>query len=250
MNILVIPDIQAAPGKPVKHLEWAWNYIDECSPDVIVQLGDLWDFPSLSSYDEGKYCMADRRVLADYEAGKKAEDALVGPKRPKNTRLVFLEGNHEERVTRHLRANPKLQGLIPCPKEYMRSVGWEVHDFLKPVTIAGVTFCHFFPVTGTGTTTANAQRNGASSAAIQLRALGRSSVAGHKQGFDQAMKIDPVTGRRVRAIIAGSCYTHNESYMPGEFQKYWRGILMLRNVHSGDFDLEEISLDRLRREYG
>jgi len=43
---LVIPDTQAKPGAPTKHLEWIGRYILDRRPDVVVHLGDHWDMPS------------------------------------------------------------------------------------------------------------------------------------------------------------------------------------------------------------
>lgn len=252
---LVIPDIQAKPRHTLKHLDWIGQYINDMQPDKIIQLGDLWDFPSLSSYDEGKYCMADRRVTADFDAGCEAAAILQAHIVPSTSqqykpKWYFIEGNHEERIRRHLAQNPKLEGLLPDPVGYLNDLGWKTSTYLEPTTIDGITYCHFFPLTASGATSAFSQRNGCSSAATQLKALGSSSIAGHRQGLDQAMKIDPMTGRRIRAIIAGSCYLHNEGYIPSNFQKYWRGVLMLHNVNNGDFDLEEVSLKRLEQWYG
>ena len=54
MKICVIPDCQIKEGVPTEHLEWAGQYIADKKPDVIVNIGDFWDMPSLSSYDKGR----------------------------------------------------------------------------------------------------------------------------------------------------------------------------------------------------
>jgi hypothetical protein len=68
----VLPDTQNRPGVPDEHLEWAGNYAVEKRPDVIVHLGDLWDFPSLSRHSEGKTELDAQDVEADIEAGNTA----------------------------------------------------------------------------------------------------------------------------------------------------------------------------------
>jgi len=65
---MVIPDIQAKPGVPDDHLEWIANYAIEKRPDVIIQIGDWADMPSLSSYDKGKRSYEGRRYVKDCDA--------------------------------------------------------------------------------------------------------------------------------------------------------------------------------------
>jgi hypothetical protein len=48
----VIPDCQVRPDVDYSHLSWVGNYLAEKRPDVIVQIGDFADMPSLSSYEK------------------------------------------------------------------------------------------------------------------------------------------------------------------------------------------------------
>ena len=109
---LVIPDTQVKPDMPVDHLYWAGRYAAATKPDVIIHLGDHWDMPSLSSYDVGKKSFEGRRYVNDIEAGKHAMWAFMHPildeqrrlrlnkKKTWNPRMVFLLGNHEQRIER------------------------------------------------------------------------------------------------------------------------------------------------------
>src|SRR5690349_10871387 len=58
---MVIPDVQAKPNVSHEHMRWIANYALEKRPDVIVQIGDWADMPSLSLYDKGKRCYEGRR---------------------------------------------------------------------------------------------------------------------------------------------------------------------------------------------
>jgi hypothetical protein len=49
--------------------------------------------------------------------------------------------------------------------------------------------------------------------------------------------------------VAGSAYQHDEKYL-GPQGDHWRGILVLNEVHEGNFDLMEVSLPYLSRRYG
>ena len=73
-----------------------------------------------------------------------------------------------------------------------------------------------------------------------------SATAGHKQGLDVAILQTP-EGRQ-RGMIAGSCYLHDEEYMPSN--TYWRGVLLKHNVHRGEYNLCEVDLSFLERRYG
>ncbi len=47
---LIIPDCQVKPGHDYNYLKAIGNYIVKKRPDVIVNIGDFADMPSLSSY--------------------------------------------------------------------------------------------------------------------------------------------------------------------------------------------------------
>jgi len=51
MKILVVPDCQIKEGVPTEHLEWAGKAICDYRPDVVINIGDFADMPSLSTHD-------------------------------------------------------------------------------------------------------------------------------------------------------------------------------------------------------
>lgn len=247
-KILVIPDSQVKPGVPTSHLNACGRYIAEKQPDVVVHLGDHWDFPSLSSYDRGKKAAEGRRVLADIKAGNDALEGLtkeIRRRKQYDPRLVLLRGNHEDRMTRAIEEDAKLDGVVGFHLLNDRTLGWEVHDFLKPVVIDGIAFCHYFCRSANGTVV-NSKR-GAPSARAQVNREMMSTVAGHKQGLDIHVQSTP-NGIR-RGIIAGSFYQHEEDYLTPQGRDYWRGVLMLHECRNGEFDLMEVSLAYLLRRY-
>lgn len=246
LRICVIPDTQVKPGVRTDHLEWAGRYIAEKAPDVVVHLGDHWDMPSLSSYDKGKASAEGRRVMRDIEAGNKALELLTNSMgvAAAAARLVLLRGNHEDRLARYLNDHPELEGAFEGAFADER-LGWEVVPFLQPVEIGGVAFCHYFPRSSDGNVSQT--KRGAPSARAQLLREMQSCVSGHRQGLDLAIHTN---GKRlIRSIIAGSYYTHSESYLSPQGNSHWRGILMLHEVRGGNFNLLEVSLDYLKRRY-
>lgn len=252
MRILVIPDTQCKPGAPMQHLTWAGKAIVDYHPDVVVHLGDHWDMPSLSSHDKaGSKYFEGKRYLADIEAGNEGMSLLLAPlkeeqarlKRNKEKaykpRLVFLKGNHCHRIARAVSSNPQLEGLMTY--EHLSLKDWEVHEFLHPVFIAGVGFCHYWPVGAMG-------RPAASPAAI-INKLHMSCVAGHQQGKQIAYG-KRADGKPICSIIAGSYYLHDEDYMDNLSNRHWRGLVMLNEVEDGHFDELMLSISYLERKYG
>ncbi len=245
---LLLPDCQLKPGVPNEQLSWAGQYIYDRQPEVVVMLGDFWDMPSLSSYDTGKRSFEGRMYKADIEAGRAGMDLLMAPIRKMRTkpRLVFLMGNHEERILRVVESDRKLEGTIGYHDFQLDKYGWEVHEFLEPVVIDGISYCHFYPRTASGTILQT--KRGAPSAKAQLQREGRSCVAGHQQGLDICAL--PVGGRLQWGIIAGSYYQHNETYLSPQGNDHWRGLIVLHQVDGkGGADPMVVSLDYLKQRY-
>lgn len=249
----ILPDAQVKPGVPTDHLLAAGNYILRHKPDVIVCLGDWWDMKSLSSYDKGTKKAEGANYQADIDAGIEAMKLFLSPLRKYNKmrkknkksqykpRMVFLIGNHEQRIARHVNANPELENKLGYHDFKLEEMGWEVYDFLKPVVIDGLTYAHYFynPMSGHAY---------GGKAATKLNNIGFSFVMGHQQGLDMAMK-HLANGKTLRGLVAGSFYQHFEDYKGHQANDHWQGCLMLHEVKDGDYCLLELSLDYLRKEW-
>ena len=240
----VIPDVQAKPGVPLDHLEWAGRFIAEKKPDVIVCIGDFADMPSLSSYDKGKRSFEGRRYRDDVDAAKKAMDLLMAPivKEPGySPRLVLTLGNHENRIVMATDTEPILYGTIGVEDLGYEAFGWEVIPFLRPVEIDGVQYAHYFYNPNTGKPYGGTAHN-------KLKNIGLSFTMGHQQGIDIAMR-ELANGTTQHALIAGSFYQHDEEYRGPQANRHWQGIVFKHEVRGGSYDLMQVSLDYLRRRY-
>lgn len=252
MKILIIPDCQVKEGVPLEHLTWAGKAICDYRPDVVVNIGDFADMPSLSTHDvKGSKYFEGLRYKKDVEVVKKAMQQLLAPLRELQKtqkeskhkvykpRMVLTLGNHENRIVRAVNNSPQLEGLIQVEDlDYAKD--WEVHEFLKPVFIAGVGFSHYWPVGAMG-------RPAASPAAI-ISKLHMSCVAGHQQGKQLAYG-KRADGKPICAIIAGSYYMHDEDYMDSLSNRHWRGLVVLNDVKDGHFDEMMLSIEYLERKY-
>lgn len=253
MRILVIPDCQVKDGVPTQHLTWAGKAIVDYRPDVVVNMGDFADMPSLSTYDKaGSKYFEGLRYKTDIETAKTAMKQLLKPlkdaqqaqKQSKHKvykpRMVMLLGNHENRINRAVNNNPQLEGLIQTT-DLGYDKDWEVHQFLQPVFINGVGFSHYWPVGAMG-------RPAGSPAAI-ISKLHMSCIAGHQQG-KQISYGKRADGKPICAIIAGSYYLHDEHYMDALSNRHWRGLVVLNDVKDGGFDEMMLSIEYLERKYG
>ena len=252
MKHLVIPDTQVKPGIKLDYLTWIGKYIVDKQPDVIVQIGDFADLPSLSSYDVGKKSFEGRTYKADVRAVHKGMEALLTPlwkfqekqrkakKKVYTPRMVLTLGNHENRIDRAVENDRKLEELISIGDLNYVEYGWEVHPFLSVVPINGIAYSHYFAsgVMGRPITSANAL----------LTKKHMSCFAGHQQGRQIAYG-RRADGSEMTSIIAGSCYLHDESYLNYQTNEHWRGIYVLHEVKDGSFDEMAVSLRYLKEQY-
>lgn len=250
---LIIPDTQCKPGVDLSYLTWIGKYIADKRPDVIVQIGDFADMSSLSSYDVGKKSFEGRRYKDDIAVAHKAMGLLLDPIRRLNKDLqakhdkryrphrILTLGNHEERILRAIDSDPKLDGTISIDDLGYRKAGWDVYPYLDVVVVDGVAYSHYFPSGTLGRAT--------SSARAVLNKMHMSCVAGHLQGRDIAYG-RRADGKDITAIIAGSCYLHDESYLAPMTNRHWRGVIMLHNVDNGSFDEMMVPLSYLKKKYG
>jgi hypothetical protein len=243
---MVIPDIQAKPSVDHDHLEWIGNYAVEKRPDVIVQIGDWADMPSLSLFDKGKRSYEGRRYINDCDAAnyslERFERVLEDynrshPDTPYNPRKVLTYGNHEYRIERATMLDATLTGKLTLADLNFKNRGWECHDFLKVVEIDGVQYSHYF-ISGT-------MGRPVSSAAALLKARGGSATMGHVQRMDVAYH--PQTQQI--GLMCGTCYTHDEDYLGPQGNNAPRQVVMKHEVENGRYDLMAVSLNFLKKRY-
>jgi hypothetical protein len=155
-------------------------------------------------------------------------------------RLIFLKGNHEDRLDRYLNHHPELIGVLPTIEA--RLPDWEVYNYLEVCETHGLLFSHYFanPMSGKPYT---------GRAASLLQRIGKSFVMGHRQELDFTCR-ELVDGTKQIGIIAGAFYQHDEGYKGYQGNKHWRGVVVLHEVKDGWGDPMMVSLDYLRRKYG
>lgn len=238
------------PGVDTSHIDWAAQAIVDYKPDVVVHLGDNWDMPSLNGHARvGE--MEGQRIIEDIRAGNLAFRRLTAPmeneverRRSKhrkrwNPECHFLFGNHEDRISRAVKDNPKLEGVLSL--DNLETYSFQRHDFLEIVEIDGINYSHYFANTHSGRPIGGSVDN-------RLNKIGRSFVQGHEQGFLYGVRQFPGDVTR-HGLVAGSFYLHDEHYRGNQGNGEWRGIIVLNEVHDGKYDIMPLSMDYLRRKY-
>ena len=245
-DILVIPDSHCKPGVGNTRFAWLGKLISHRKPEYVVHLGDLWDMESLSSYDAKTIHAEGKRYRLDLEAGWDALDTLNDNIRGHRPKKRYCIGNHENRINKAVAQAPNLEGLMSFSDLSLKKFGWEQTPFLEALEINGVLFSHYF-VSGVMARPIG----GDNLAASMIRKVMKSSIAGHIHTLDYAERTDG-SGRKIQSLSAG-CFLE-----PGQFERYagpanaiWRNcVCYLHDVKDGSFDLEIISIDRLKKDYG
>ena len=258
MRHLLLPDAQVKKGVPIDHLEALGNYIVAKKPDVIINIGDFADMPSLSSYEKpGSKYYENARYADDVEASHIAMNALLSPIKKYNKqqrknkkslykpRMVLTLGNHENRISRAINADPvKMEGTVSVEDLGYADYGWEVHDFLDVVDIDGILYSHYFcnPNSLTGNPVGGTVQS-------KLNNIKRSFSMGHQQSLQYGISYDGA-GNPLQGLVAGAFYQHDEDYMGAQKNKqHWRGAVMKNEVKDGTYDPCFVSLNFLLKEY-
>lgn len=211
---------------------------------------------SLCSYDRGTKSSMMRSVHADIEAGHKAETTMFAPlvaynKRMRETKhatykplLIKLIGNHEYRMKKLLDTDPKLEGLLSmnCFNTRIEDVNEIVVDYLDFIKCDDIIYSHLM-VSGV-------KGQPFSSARTMVTKTSMSCTMGHTHVMDFHSLVKP-TGQRIRGLIAGSFHDpEHESFAGRQVDRiWWNGIVHKHNVLNGDYDMEEVSINRLQGMY-
>ena len=95
---LLVPDQQAHPDFNNDRADWLGKLIKDLKPDVLINIGDAADMPSLGSYAIGTGGSGGPNFTTDFEAHLYSQDLLCAPsnphasqrdKQPANGRNVF-----------------------------------------------------------------------------------------------------------------------------------------------------------------
>jgi hypothetical protein len=253
-DILVVPDQHGHPDHNNDRADWLGQYIKDTKPDIVVNMGDTFDMPSLSSFDKGKASFNGASYEKDINSGLDFLDRMWHPIRKSKKKLpysVFLEGNHEHRLKRVLEFEPHLAGdrYGISYKNYQLSDYHNESVYYEGQTpgifaCEGISFAHYF-VSGLMGRPVGGEHHASSLIAKNHT----SCVAAHSHTLDYSVR-HSTSGKRIMGLVAG-VYQDYDSGWAGNLNRLWfQGLCHLRNVDEGSYDLEVVRLATLRRVYG
>lgn len=255
---LIIPDSHVTPHFHNERFSLLGKLIVDRQPDVIINLGDFADMPSLSSYDRGKRSFEGRRYKEDILSVLDAQEKLFQPIRDYNIKqivskkkrykpeLILTLGNHEQRIVRATEDRAELEGTISIDDLQYKHFGWQVIEFLRPITVDGVTYSHYFTSGVMGRPIGGEHPSHA-----LLTKMHQSCIQGHTHIRDFTERTT-AQGKKISSIVAG-CFLDVDQWehYAGEANKmWWKGIIILHDVADGEFEPEFINIKQIRNRYG
>lgn len=243
---LVIPDSHAHPDYSNERFNWLGKLIHDERPDVVVNIGDLADMPSLCFHSKPLE-LEGARYNADCNAAKDAQERLFYEVRKHKKRLprfVWTLGNHDIRAQRFAEANPVFEGFVKNSDIGYEDYPWsDVVPFLDTIDIDGIDYSHYFTSGVMGRPI-----GGQHPAWTIIKKRNKSSTCGHSHITDY--KIDKTPGRSLMGLVVG-CYVDYEAGYAGPANDMWsRGVAICDNVEDGLYDYRWVSLNTIKKEYG
>lgn len=263
--VVVLPDSHAHPDLDNSRFSALGNMLLELIVEnptkevCLLNLGDMADMPSLSSYDKGKRSFEGRRYWKDVEAVVDAQEKLFAPllaynknkarsrKKQLTLRTVHTLGNHDEgRIYKVTQLHPELEGTISIDNLQYDKYWDVVVPFKDVVDLNGVAVSHYF-----ATGLRGMPISGDNPARTMLLKNHMSSIQGHSHVWD-IKELSSVTGEKMFGLVGG-CYVHDE--MVEEWNKdtvhFWNNcITVLTDVNNGSFkSMAKISAKALIQEY-
>jgi predicted MPP superfamily phosphohydrolase len=249
---LIFTDAHVAPGDTLTRFDALARLIINRKPDVVINGGDFFDMPSLSSYDVGKSSFEGRRLSKDLQEGWLAQSVLMSRIKISKKRLplfIALEGNHEHRLTKAVSTKSTLlEGIVDHRSFGWDKIGWQYVPYLGDtpdiISIDGIQYSHFVPTQGTSRAKA-----GLNLAHHLVTTCMSTTVVGHSHNLDISRKVG-IDGVARWGVVAG-CFLDKSSpsfkYAGTGVKDWWSGVVILHNVSNGTFsDIELISMETLR----
>lgn len=248
---LVFSDAHAHPDHTNIRADYLGRLILDLKPDIVVNLGDLADMPSLSSYDKGTKGFQGRTYKRDVDTANEFLERMWHPIRSakrKRPSFVSFIGNHEQRISRAVSVQPELEGTISLKDIELGRYGSTIVDYegLYPGTLdlGGISYAHFM-VSGVMGRPIGGERHASTLITKKLT----SCTVGHTHTFDFHIRPRP-DGTKAQSLVM-PCFMDYDADWAGQSGKMWsKGVVIKRNVAGGQYDMEYVSMERLKKEYG
>lgn len=257
MKILVFGDAHDTPDTNKLRFQALGNYILQQKPDHIVQLGDFSSLDSLSHWDKDKrLTMEGRRYREEIDSTKTCIKHMIKPiedfnywqksskKAQYRPKWHWFLGNHEQRLNRYIDQHAELWDTLDYVRDAEIGNIGDVTVYQYPCVgeIMGVYYCHA-PHNRVGPI--NSQYVGERT----LDWHEKSVVYGHTHRYQVASRFRYGSDHPIYAVNCGCFFDRTPEYAVGGHHDYWKGILVLDYYQDGKFDVTQVSLEKLYRQY-
>jgi predicted phosphodiesterase len=253
-SVLVIGDAHVDDIQDLSRFKALGNMILDRQPEYIISIGDYMSMDCLSEWDRNKRAlMENRRYSLEIEAGNQSLDMMLDPIKKFNKKskkkaytpsLVYIKGNHENRLDRYLESDPTFLGTVSLEKDlYLYHRGFEVIDYKEVYTLEGVSFTHI-PIASNGKAISNP-----TVAQKALRLFSGSVVFGHTHTLDHAAEHRHGAPHLNQALCVGCFFEDTPTYAVGSKTDYWSGIIELDIYGTNRFDITTTSMSQLKGKY-
>lgn len=254
-TVVVWSCAHADPSTDNERFDWLASFLYDLKPDMCIDLGDGADMRSLNTYDT-RYPQAivNQNYEEDINSYNDSQERLRWKFRHSKKKRPFwvgFEGNHENRIKKAIAHDPRLEGQrYGVSFSHLQTKHWfdEYHEYSNSapalVNYDGIIYGHYV-ASGNYGSALSTKHHGYS----LVEKLACSATVGHSHKFNYYHKADarpsPLNG-----LVVG-CFKGKEEAWAGQANQEWRkGIAVKRYVENGNYDLQWISMDALRREYG
>lgn len=254
-TVVVFTCAHVTPSVDNRRFDLLGNLLYDLKPDMVVDLGDFDDMPSLNSYD-GRYPqkIVNQSYEADITHGQEARERIWHRFRKNKKAMpmrVGFEGNHENRIKKAVALDPRIEGdKYGVSFKHLNTDYWydEYHEYKNSApsiaTYDGVSYAHYFSSGNYGSAT-----SGTHHAYTLLQNRNSSSTCGHSHKRSLYFK-DGAYPKGIIGLVAG-CFKGAEEQWAGQANLDWaKGLVIKHNVEGGMYDPEWISMERLEKIYG
>lgn len=258
-KVLVIGDAHTSPGMEslsIQAISNLGNILVEEQPEIIVIIGDWFEFGSLSHFDKpGSKEKENKRLKLEVIVGLSCFDTLMSAtddynesqrsqkKKQYKPEIYFIRGNHEERLERLFENYPQIDNVINLDNE-LRTRGINaVIRYGKTLIIDGVGFTHVPFKSGRPIASV------VNTCGAALDTTNISLVFGHTHRLEYKEKKRTGSSDNIQCLNVGCFFTGLPSWIEKDDPNWWRGVVLLDLYGEGKFDYRTISIDTILGEF-
>lgn len=242
-TVLVVGDTHITNNQDLSRFVLLNKVILDKQPETVILMGDFLTLACLSAWDANKRAkMEGKRYYKEIDAANKALDMMLDGV-TYNPKVVYIEGNHEDRLTRYLEKEPTFEGAVSVPKDLrleergIKFVPYREYHYINEVGFTHIPFNKVREIGGINITRKASQV--LVSSVVFAHTHNQELGHIHKQGMPHLQDI----------YCCGAFFEEIEEYMHGRVTEYWRGLTLLTMWKPSRFDIESFSLGRLDRLY-